>query len=71
MAKILAFRALEKYEHPANCFDINHNACLADIGSLVSEAICYSDDSNHDAVRDMLFDIHSMIYPNASRTKPS
>jgi hypothetical protein len=44
-------------------FAINHNANLADIGALVNESL-FSDDT--DEMRDKMFEIHGMIYPNAS-----
>jgi len=69
MAKILTFRAPGKYERPANCFEINHNASLADIGSLVSEAIFHSDEGNQDSIYDVLVEIHSIIYPNSFMIK--
>lgn len=50
-----------------NTFEINQQANLADLGTLVHEAIAANEDGRADALRDILFDIHSTIYPNATR----
>ena len=50
-----------------NRFEINHAVNLADIGSMINSAIAANEEGNPDALRDYLFDVHSLIYPNASR----
>ena len=47
---------------------INPNANLADIGTIVSEAISHDEAGEPCSVRDCLLDLHSMIYPNSSYT---
>lgn len=74
MAKILQFKKEPdeiKFVRPANCFEINHNASLADIGCLVMEALSHDNEGNADSLREILFELHSLIYPNASYAQRS
>ena len=48
-------------------FEVKQDANLADIGARLNEAIFASEEGDSDSVRDILFDIHSMIFPNAAR----
>lgn len=52
----------------SNTFEINHQANIADLGTLVSEALFHLEDDNTDSVRDRLLEVHSNIYPNSSHT---
>jgi hypothetical protein len=52
-------------------FDVNQQANLADIGTMVSEALFAFSDRDSDSVRDNLLEIHGMIYPNASEQVPT
>lgn len=47
---------------------VNQNARLADIASMVAEAISLDEGRNSEGVREMLIDIHSLILPNSSYT---
>lgn len=47
---------------------INPDASLADIGAIVSAALSHNEEGDADSVRDILFDLHSLIYPNSSYT---
>lgn len=49
-----------------NKFEVNQQANIADIGTMVSEALFAFSDNNNDSVRDYLLEIHNMIYPNAN-----
>ena len=51
---------------PSNVFEINRAANLADIGALVNAALGHDADNEPESVRDVLFELHSLIYPNAS-----
>ncbi|HCE68395.1 MAG: hypothetical protein A2X82_20140 [Geobacteraceae bacterium GWC2_55_20] len=50
-----------------NRFEVKQDVNLADIGTMLNEAIFASEEGDTDSVRDILFDIHSMIFPNAAR----
>jgi hypothetical protein len=47
---------------------INPNASLADIGTIVSEALSRSEEGDTLGAGEALFDLHSLIYPNSSYT---
>lgn len=51
----------------ANTFEINQAVNLADIGTKLNEAIFAFDEEGADSARDIIFDLHTMIYPNSSR----
>lgn len=48
-------------------FKINKNADLEQLGKMVEEAMEFHEVRDYDSVRDMLFELHHQIYPNASR----
>lgn len=47
-------------------FEINRNLDLDRLGSLVNKAL-FAFGEDPDSCRDLLFEIHGMIFPNASR----
>ena len=47
-------------------FEINRNLDLDRLGSLANEAL-FAFGKDPDSCRDLLFEIHGMIFPNASR----
>lgn len=48
-------------------FEVNQNASLKSIGTLIYEAIVANEGGNTDTLRDILLEVHGIIYPNASR----
>lgn len=49
------------------CFAINHAVDLQALANRISEAIEYHEDKDYDSTRDMLLELHSLIYPNSRR----
>lgn len=48
-------------------FKINKHADLVQLGRRLEDAMEFHEVHDYDAVRDMLFELHHQIYPNASR----
>lgn len=48
-------------------FAINHAVDLQTLANRISEVIEYHEDKDYDSTRDMLLELHSLIYPNACR----
>lgn len=48
-------------------FEINRQANIPKIGKRVEEALEALDQHDNDSIRDHLLEIHTMIYPNASK----
>ena len=47
---------------------INPNVSLADIGTIVSEALSHNEEGDMFSVSNDLFELHSLIFPNSSYT---
>jgi len=62
MAKVIKF---PEHRHDYKPLKIDLDASLPDIAALLNEAIYYSDNGDTDNLRECLFTIHAIIYPDS------